>query len=79
MKATCAKPASPLAGNAFSQNQSGKLGLYHKSPFKHNLIKLSPPPPQGSWFVVRDSWLVVINSDLWGSRYRSAEWCVLRI
>ena len=26
MKATCAKPASPLAGNAFSQNQSGKLG-----------------------------------------------------
>ena len=32
MRATCAKPASPLAENAFSPNQSGKLGLYHKSP-----------------------------------------------
>ena len=26
MKATCVKPASPLAENAFSPNQSGKLG-----------------------------------------------------
>ncbi len=26
MKATCAKPASPLAQNAFSQSLSGKLG-----------------------------------------------------
>jgi lipopolysaccharide export system permease protein len=26
MKATCVKPASPLAKNAFSPNQSGKLG-----------------------------------------------------
>ena len=26
MRATCAKPASPLAENAFSPNQSGKLG-----------------------------------------------------
>ena len=26
MKATCVKPASPLAENAFLPNQSGKLG-----------------------------------------------------
>ena len=26
MRATCAKPASPLAENVFSPNQSGKLG-----------------------------------------------------
>ena len=26
MRATCIKPASPLAQNAFSPNQSGKLG-----------------------------------------------------
>ena len=26
MRATCAKPASPLTKNAFSLNQSGKLG-----------------------------------------------------
>ena len=27
MRATCAKPASPLTKNAFSLNQSGKLGM----------------------------------------------------
>ena len=27
MRATCTKPASPLAENAFSPNQSGKLGV----------------------------------------------------
>jgi len=32
MRATCAKPASPLTKNAFSLNQSGKLGKADKAP-----------------------------------------------
>ena len=36
MKATCVKPASPLAENAFSPNQSGKLGRFGLSDPRAN-------------------------------------------
>jgi len=48
MKATCAKPASPLAENAFSPNQSGKLGLYHISPSGNRHSPANPPAPRFS-------------------------------
>jgi hypothetical protein len=38
MRATCAKPASPLAENAFSPNQRGKLGKAIKRLEDHGLI-----------------------------------------
>ena len=44
MKATCVKPASPLAENAFSPNQSGKLGTI-VCTFQADNIDL---PPMGS-------------------------------
>ena len=56
MRATYAKPASPLAKNAFSPNQSGKLGTFENGVFyraKHRSgrwISLAPNPKAGPRF-----------------------------
>ena len=49
MRATCIKPASPLAQNAFSPNQSGKLGFYHiwRAPAKRGARSPRIPNPVG--------------------------------
>ena len=42
MRATCAKPASPLAENVFSPNQSGKLGKIRDNYPKYILTRNDP-------------------------------------
>ena len=57
MKATCVKPSSPLAENAFSPDQSGKLGLYHNriasQLYDSGYFRKSTTSPGGSFTATR--------------------------